>query len=676
MAKKQMVKRPNMKKPAARTAASGLREVVSSYDKWIIWLTCAILITVPLLFSRISYDQFDLVKLAVFRVLVLGIVLVWVAKMLVKPEPINWSWREGLLAAFILVAVVSTLTSIHIPTALHGKYKRYEGLLTFITYVTAYFVVAQTFRNKSRARLVVEVISITGAIVALYGIMQYVGLDPVYWGEVPFEQRRSFSTFGNPDLLAGYLVLALSCSVVAFLDHNRRRWLHGAAWFTIGAGLLTAFTRSGWVGAISSSIVLFLLLNKRLKLYWRQIAAVSLALVVVLVGLFVYSSSSANLNLEAKVRGALALNQGTATSRFQIWKAGWLMVKDRPFFGQGLDTYRLASEHFETKTYVQGVAGTTVSDNAHNYFVQLAAGGGPIAALLLYGFFILWIVRMLLVRRKLVDETEYLLVTGALAGVIGYLTTMLFGISIVGAGSTFWVLMAAMTGLTWRVDPAYRSLDVSRKWQEVKLALAVAVVSITVVSAGFAVAMYVGDVYLVNALKAAAAGQESAAAADFNTAFALYPGNGRIMSEMGQAYTRWASGAAQQKDKKTFEYCNQKAIDSFSRASLAEPLEIDYRVFLANEYAYVGQRQRALEILDKVLEQRPYSVPGNLLKGQFLMEIGRKTEAVRYYENVLALVPSQKMALSAVAGYYNETGDTKKAAYYQKELDKLKGVSE
>src|SRR3972149_828238 len=229
MAKNQALRKTVAKKPVKASRPQTPRESVSPYDKWAVWLFLAIVVVVPLIFSRISYDQFDLVKLAVFRSLVAIIVIVWAAKMLTKSGPVVWSRRELFLVAFLLLGAVSVLTAIHIPTALHGKYKRYEGILTFLTYITAYLIAMQTFKNKKQFRTLVEAISVTGGLVALYGIMQYIGADPIYWGQLPFEARRSFSTFGNPDLLAGYLVIAFPCALVAYFDSQERSWLHGAA---------------------------------------------------------------------------------------------------------------------------------------------------------------------------------------------------------------------------------------------------------------------------------------------------------------------------------------------------------------------------------------------------------------------------------------------------------------
>lgn len=642
----------------------------SKYDNWIVWLGFAILIVVPLLFSRISNDQFDLVKLAAWRVLVLGMAVVWAGKLLTQREPIRWSWREGLLAAFLLAAIVSTFTSIHVPTSLHGKYRRYEGLLTYLAYFTMYFIFAQSFKGKKRLQTLIEIISITGAVAALYGVVQYLGLDPISWGQIGFEERRSFSTFGNPDLLAGYLVLAFPCSLAAYFYDHRRAWLHGVSAFILATGLLTALTRGGWLGALVAAVCLAGFLGRSLKRYRKKLLFLAAPIALVLAATVVYSSNT-DLNIVSKLQGAFELNAGTALGRIEIWKAGWLMVKDRPLFGQGLDTYHLASQHFETLKYVQSVGGTTVSDNAHNYFIQLAAGGGPLAAVLIYGFFIAWIFGMVKVRRRLAETGERLLLGGIIAAVVGYLTAMIVGLSVVGAGSTFWLLLAAGTGFGAGRDPAYRFFDFAGLTQGIKVTAAAIVVVITMISAGYAVAMYAGDVFFLKGLVAGDSNNETVAAADFNTALRLYPANGRIMSEMGKDYYRWAGTAARRKDYKSSAYFIEEAIDAFERASLADPLEVEFRVFLANTYGTISRYDEALDITTKILQRRPYSVSANVLAADFLAAQGREGEAIKHYETILRILPASKGALGKMIDLQKGAGHKREAAEYQKRLDRL-----
>jgi O-antigen ligase/Flp pilus assembly protein TadD len=653
-----MAKRKVSRPPAQSGAA------VDSYNQMIIWLVYAILVLVPLVISRISYDQFDIVKLAIFRLLILAIVIVWLAKVLSSREPVAWSYRELLLLVFLGLAIASAFFSIDVQTSIHGKYKRYEGLLTFITYITAYFVALQAFREQKHVRALIEIVSVVGATVSLYGIMQYLGLDPIAWGNTPFEARRSFSTFGNPDLLAGYLVLALPCAIAAFFSVPERRWLHGSATFVLAVGLLTAFTRSGWLGAVVGVGALLVLSGSNIKRYRREIGLLAAAFVIVFAAILIHSASNPELRLTSKIKGAFQFHDGgTASQRFEIWKAGWSMVKDRPLLGQGLDTYRLASQRFETERYVKGVAGTTVSDNAHNYFIQLAAGGGPAAALALYAFFISWIARMVKIRSGLKTDAERMLVSGAAAAGAGYLVTMFLGISIVGAGSTFWILMGAMAGYTKNVSPAYYGLDLRpRRW--LKPVLASAFLVVTLFGAVAATAMYAGDIYFRKGLVAPSA---QASHSYLSSAISLYPGNGRIMAQQGQRYLKLADLARANQDQAGYQKAANRALAAFELAAKAEPLEIDYQLDLANAHLYLGNIDQAIALLDRVIERRPYSVAAHFLLGQIKERRGQKIEAIEHYETMFALAPKAMDVSSRLAALYKETGDDVKAARFEAE---------
>ncbi len=162
---------------------------------------------------------------------------------------------------------------------------------------------------------------------------------------------------------------------------------------------------------------------------------------------------------------------------------------------------------------------------------------------------------------------------------------------------------------------------------------------VSLAAAAFAVAMYMGDVVLARGLAAAASGDEFQAAANFNTAFRLYPGNGRIMSEMGLTYIRAADRARRMKDSRAFAYHINRALSAFKRAAVAEPLEIEYQVYMANAYGGIGQYDKALKILTKVLDERPYLIPAHELAAEYLAAMNKKAEAIKHYEIILRVFP-------------------------------------
>ena len=67
------------------------------------------------------------------------------------------------------------------------------------------FLVVQYVDGASRFRRVCEVTAATGTGVALYGLLQFLRVDPLIWPSSAFGDRV-FSTFGNPGLLGAYLI--------------------------------------------------------------------------------------------------------------------------------------------------------------------------------------------------------------------------------------------------------------------------------------------------------------------------------------------------------------------------------------------------------------------------------------------------------------------------------------
>ena len=99
-----------------------------------------------------TFDAFDIVKVSLERVLGLVALGAWAWDMLrrggtLRRTPVDW-----LILAFLAWVALTTVTSIHWPTALFGKPRRYEGLLSFVNYAVIYFLVLQFADSAARVR--------------------------------------------------------------------------------------------------------------------------------------------------------------------------------------------------------------------------------------------------------------------------------------------------------------------------------------------------------------------------------------------------------------------------------------------------------------------------------------------------------------------------------------------
>ncbi|MDI6816716.1 MAG: O-antigen ligase family protein [Actinomycetota bacterium] len=639
------------------------------FDKWMFYGFIAIVIALPLAMSRITFDQFDIAKILSLRLITLFMLLFWVGKMLTARKPeLRWSKLDFAVVGFLALVFISTLTSIHFPTALHGKFKRYEGLLTFLNYGIIYFLAMQTFTGFKRLSTLSKAITYTGAVVALYGVMQYMGADIFSWATLPFEERRSFSTFGNPDLLGGFLVMLAPIALAEFLRSKdlKSNLLMGGSLFLILLCLLTAFTRGAWLGAGVAVVFFAIVAGKAFLSNPRKLLTVLAAFIGIFMVIAVYSATTGHevMNLVKRIQSITQITEGSAGSRIEIWKAGLKMVEEDPLFGLGPDTFRLGSERYETLKYVQMNQGRSVADNAHNYVVQLAAGVGIPATLLFLGFLAAVVVLAVIYMRKR-DSEERLIYAGLTAALVGYFIHLIFGVSISGSTGVFWVIMGALMASVGKVRVTAiiprSNIDIYLKFTMAALVL------VALVSAYFGVTMYVADVHYATALKLAGTGQYNEAIGRYEKAITLYK-NGRYYDGYGMFLEQLGIS---QNNKSTLD----KAIATYEEAVRQEPLEADHYIFLASAYSKsaASPNDPSLTLAEQELKNaiaiRPNAFSARLLLANIYAYQSKYTEAIELLDFVLSVDAGNESALRLMGQVQKSLGETEKAkAAYERLL--------
>lgn len=642
--------------------------VPNQLDRWVFYGLLAISVALPLAMSRITFDQFDIAKILLLRIFTLITISLWVWKMLTtRKQELRWSKVDFAVIAFLVLVFLSTVTSVHVPTAIHGKYKRYEGLLTFLNYGILYFLAMQTFTSFKRLSTLSKTLTITGGLVSLYGVIQFLGLDPLPWATLPFEQRRSFSTFGNPDLLGGFLVILTPLAIVEFLKarDTKNNVFMGGILFLSFLCLLTAFTRGAWVGSAAAIVVLAVVGGRTILTDKKKLLFILVAFISIFAVILVYSASTGHgvMNLVDRLKSTTQLTEGSAASRIEIWKAGLRMVEEKPILGLGPDTYRLGSEHYETKAYVAQGAGQTVADNAHNWIVQLAAGVGIPATLILIGFFFAIMAIAIKYSRRL-EGDDRLTYAALIGGSIGYFIHLLFGVSISGSTGVFFIVISAILAVT----PVVKSLELKPTEMtrfSLRISMVVAVI-FSAVAAYYALSMYVGDYDYAQAIQSGNQGDIQGAIANYERSIELYK-NGRYYDGYGMFLDKLAQ---MQQDRQVVS----KAIAVYQAAKEYEPLEGDHYVFLASSQARLAMSQKdpaldaAVAELNEAIGVRPNAYSARIVLGNILMFQGKYKEALEPLNFVLGINPQDKSALQIAAKCYHQLGNTKEAVKCYKKI--------
>lgn len=615
-----MAKKKKMPQPVVKQAAV-VRAPMSGTDT-IVWVCLHLLvILVPIAMSNTSiwggqglpltYDQFDIVKVFLQRAIMLVAVGAWAWGLLMKGGRVRFTKVEWLVLAFLGWVVLTSALSIHPATAVFGKYRRFEGLISFVNYAVVFFLALQIVDRPSRIRSLARSLVIGGVLVAFYGVLQFMGADPAKWGSLPFETNRAFSTFGNPDLLGGYLIFPLAISLGLALSEEKV-WARVTYWFSfllVAFCWLVAFVRGAWIGgAFAIALLVFAVIwakSKMTTVDWSFGGAIAAIFGVITVKSL--ASPSEVTNVLARLTSIFDFKAGSALTRFQIWEAAWGAIKARPITGWGADTFRLLFPRFKPLAYTQTAGYLSVADNVHNYPLQLATALGIPGLLMLYGLFIWGLVVSAPQAFARGKGVERLMLAAFWAAAAGYLLHLFFGLSVTGSTVFLWLSVGVL------LSPGASVKEVKAPSWGVYAVTAVVIV-LAVLSVANVRYIMADNFYL----KARVVDSGMQRVTDIEKAISYNPYNDMYRSELGLAWQDLFVSAISQgvptdaaKQQEALGYF-QNAEQKLTEAIDFVPTEYDNYVFLANLYNqggyYIDPKyiEDAVRIAKKGVEVEPF----------------------------------------------------------------------
>ncbi|MCL2402688.1 MAG: O-antigen ligase family protein [Coriobacteriia bacterium] len=492
------------------------------------WLILILVALVPVVMANGMFtglginlvDGFDGVKVFVLRIGVMAILAAWVWDMVRNGGEIRYHAAYILVGIFLAWIAITTLTSISPSTAFLGKYRRYDGAWSYLLYALLMFLTMQYATSLPRIRQLAKSITFSSVAVAGYGLLQAIpnpwrdttdgaigNWDPLTWGALPFEPLRSFSTFGNPNLLAGFLAFSVFITIGLLFSEEETKWRRWY-WFVLllnSAVSITAFSRSLWV-AIPVALALFAFLMWRQKVKpTKDDYFFAGGVAAVVAGFVAFSLTRADdvMNFWTRVQTIFNFDHGSGLTRTQIWEAAAAAIAERPIFGYGLDTFRLIFRYFAPPEYAQAAGFRSVADNAHNFPLQLATGIGIVGALLFFAL-LLW-VAYIAIRACLKNDEELnagkILFAGITCACLAYCVHLFFGLSLPSTSFLLWILMGVL------LVPSAKILQIKKaKWM---VPAAVALCSLLLVPVAFSVRLFAADSAYSVPASAVAAGMDS-----------------------------------------------------------------------------------------------------------------------------------------------------------------------
>ena len=356
-----------------------------SYKRPLQWVSLTTAVLCTLWFAPSLLDPFNIPKLAI---LVVGAAtLVGLLAGYVK----QW-WKRDELPVLVAAGVfllAMTLAGFASPQnayrTLWGAWARNTGWLSYATLTILLVSAALAFRGRD-SRFVLVTLAGVGNANALYGVLQATGNDPIKWNNT---YNPIIGTVGNPDFASALMGISVIALVWMLLDPVAGTWRRAIAGVDALFVLFVVYKTQAIQGLLAAAIGIvvvggaWLTLHERervRKLIWPWIAAAVVGAAAVILGTMQIGPTTKYFF------------KPSVLYRSDYYAAAIEMIKRKPIFGVGLDSYGDWFRLVRSPIQVARRGPDIVSNAAHNVVLQLGATAGlvTVAAYLALSGVVLW----------------------------------------------------------------------------------------------------------------------------------------------------------------------------------------------------------------------------------------------------------------------------------------------
>jgi len=321
-----------------------------------------------------------------------------------------------------------------ISQGLYGAGGRNTGFLTYSSLLFVCLAFALVSNEKFLAQFQVT-FSIVGCILLLYGVIQFMGLEPFPY--INIYENNVFGTFGNPNFQSAFIgILGTYSFTVVFnssLTMARQIFFGSISMLT----LFGIYSTNSWQGffnlaaGIVASLILLLLRMNRTRI----------ALAVLSIGIFGAITIAMGILNFGPLASTLA-KASLAARRF-YWEAAVNLMLQHPLLGVGFDGFGDWYRRGRTEVAATQNSGL-ISDSAHSVPLDIGSSGGFPLLIVYFGILALTIFSIIkVVRLKSRLSTTFIALA---ASWFSYQAQSLISINQIGLGIIGWTLSGLIIG--------------------------------------------------------------------------------------------------------------------------------------------------------------------------------------------------------------------------------------
>ncbi len=300
-----------------------------------------LLAALPVVAGKLFAWQTMIVALAVFIA-----ALLFLVGLLGKSQRVKLGVVDYALIGVLVWAAVSMTQTVYLHASL-------LALAQLLSYFAAFWLARTLLGRRPWQQTAVGAILVGGLIAAVWGLNEYVRTTAAS-GQTTW---RIYGPFFNPNVLAGYLLLALPVAAAVVWGGRTRADYEGRSLLTIASGfavllmsaaLLLTGSKGGLIAAAVVIVVLAFTLPRPGTRLAHQVRW--LAIVVLLTGVAVALVAPP---IRVRILSTFTTQRRSAAFRYYTWTATAQMIGQRPLLGFGPGSYEYAQPQFATAGFTR-----------------------------------------------------------------------------------------------------------------------------------------------------------------------------------------------------------------------------------------------------------------------------------------------------------------------------------
>jgi O-antigen ligase len=393
-----------------------------------------LVLTTVIVTPSTSYDPFNVSKFVLLNFFSFGLIGFIVANVdLVKV----YKMHKVIVSLLILFCLQSIFVLFNGKTSvvsqLFGTDGRNTGFIFYLSLIFMFFFIL-IIQSDMKANYLIYGLIFAGIVNILYGLIQFLNLDPINWIN-PY--NRVFGFFGNPNFMSSFMAI-VSATFWSILFSSQLKYQFRALLILGLASTLFVISVSDSlqgliVYILGLMIALFLkfISSKRIKFF--PILFLSISFLVVIVTVF---------DILQRTPWQSILYKESVSYRGDLWRSAWRMGTDNPVSGVGFDGFGNFYRQYRDPTAIIERGAATTSNSAHNVFLDILTNGG-FPLLILYILINIMVIKSLLRITKNLKEYDPFF-TSIASGWLCYQTQSVISINQIGIAIWGWALGAAI----------------------------------------------------------------------------------------------------------------------------------------------------------------------------------------------------------------------------------------